>query len=353
MDTLKLADYEYDFPKELIAQKPLDKRDSSKLLVLARGTGAVEHKKYPDIIDYLKPGDCLVINRTKVVPARLYGKKETGGKLEALFLRPQELEAGKSSTALFKPFVDIGKRIIFPGGLTAVVESKTAAGETVVRFEGADPQKILAEAGRMPLPPYIKRAGVQDGLAAFDRQRYQTSYAQFNGSIAAPTAGLHFTEELLAAIEARGVRIARIVLHVGWGTFKPLVSQDISLHQMLPESYEIDAQTAETLNETRKKGSRIVAVGTTSVRTLESAAQRASFDEKGFEAEKKETSLFVYPGHAFKAVDAIATNFHQPHSTPLVMVCAFAGRDKVLAAYNEAVKERYRLFSYGDAMLII
>jgi len=302
-----------------------------------------------------------VLNRTKVVPARLFGKKESGGKIEALFLDPVELKCGGTGRALLKPFLDVGKCIIFHGGLKARVESKTETGETIVRLEGADPQEILCKFGKMPLPPYIKRPGEGDGLASFDREHYQTVYAEYNGSIAAPTAGLHFTPELLSKISAKGINTAKVVLHVGWGTFKPLISNDISKHVMLPESYELSAETAQTLNNCKKNGGRIIAVGTTSVRALESAAGRAGFDEKGFEPFSGETSIFIYPGHRFKAIDAMATNFHQPHSTPLAMVSAFArlpggqasGREKILAAYAEAIKERYRFFSYGDAMLII
>jgi S-adenosylmethionine:tRNA ribosyltransferase-isomerase len=353
MDELNLKNYEYGLPKELIAQRPLEKRDNSRLLVLNRMDGSIQHKKYSEIIDYLNPGDCLVLNRTKVVPARLLGKKETGGKVEALFLNPVELKEGENARALLKPFMDIGKKIIFHGGLRATVESKTDRGETMLKLEGADPQETLREFGKMPLPPYIKRPGEGDGLASFDREHYQTVYAEENGSIAAPTAGLHFTPELINKITEKGIKVAKVVLHVGWGTFKPLVSEDISKHVMLPESYELSPETSETLNAVRKSGGRIVAVGTTSVRALESAALNDMFDKQGFLPEKKETSIFIYPGHKFKVVDAMATNFHLPCSTPLVMVCALAGRSKILAAYAEAIKEKYRFFSYGDAMLIL
>jgi len=353
MDELKLSSYEYKLPKELIAQRPLLERDRSRLLVLDRSNGALKHAHFADIPDYLSPGDCLVLNRTKVVPARLFGKKETGGKIEALFLDPAELKAGGTGRALLKPFMELGKVIIFHGGLRASVESKTDSGETILRLEGADPQETLREFGKMPLPPYIKRPGEGDGLASFDREHYQTVYAEENGSIAAPTAGLHFTPELLNRITAKGIKTVKVVLHVGWGTFKPLISEDISKHSMLPERYELSPETAQALNECRNNGGRIIAVGTTSVRALESAAGRPGFDEKGFEPFKGETSIFIYPGHKFKAVGALVTNFHQPHSTPLAMASAFAGRERILAAYEEAIKEKYRFFSYGDAMLIL
>ena len=353
MDELSLSKYKYEFPKELIAQRPLDKRDSSRLLVLDRSDGSVQHRKYADIIDYLNAGDCLVLNRTKVVPARLFGKKETGGKIEVLFLNPVELKSGGTARALLKPFMEIGKKIIFKGGLGAQVESKTDGGETILRLEGADPQETLGEFGKMPLPPYIKRPGEGDGLVSFDREHYQTVYAQESGSIAAPTAGLHFTPDLLGRIKEKGINIVKIVLHVGWGTFKPLISEDISKHVMLPESYELSPETAEALNKCRKNGGGIIAVGTTSVRALESAALSEDFESRGFKPVKAETSIFIYPGHKFKAVDRMATNFHLPHSTPLAMVCALAGREKIFKAYAEAIKERYRFFSYGDAMLII
>jgi len=353
MNDLDLSSYEYELPKELIAQRPLDKRDTSRLLVLERLTGTIKHVHYLDIIEFLRPGDCLVLNRTKVIPARIFGKKETGGKIETLFLNPIELKNGGTGRALLKPFMETGKRIIFHGGLNAVVESKTDSGETILRLEGADPQEVLREFGKMPLPPYIKRPGEGDGLVSFDKEHYQTVYAEENGSIAAPTAGLHFTPELISKITAKGINIAKVVLHVGWGTFKPLILKDISKHVMLPERYELSTETAAILNSCRNSGGRVIAVGTTCVRALESAALRPEFYEKGFEPFEGETSIFIYPGHNFKAVDAMATNFHQPHSTPLAMVSAFAGREKILAAYAEAIKGRYRFFSYGDAMLIL
>jgi S-adenosylmethionine:tRNA ribosyltransferase-isomerase len=353
MIDLGLSAYEYDLPKELIAQKPLDKRDGSRLLVLERASGRISHKIFSDITQYLLPGDCLVINRTKVVPARLFGKKETGGKVEALFLDPANIKRGGAAAALLKPFVESGKTIYFPGGLTAKVESKTKDGETVLKLDGAEPLEVLNASGIMPLPPYIKRRADSNELTGYDKERYQTVFAEENGSIAAPTAGLHFTPELIKKISNAGVESAKIVLHVGWGTFKPVTAYDISKHVMLPERYEIDEDAARKLDSARGKGKRIIAVGTTTVRTLESAAGAGNFDVEGFIPQKNETSIFIYPGHVFKAVDCMVTNFHLPHSTPFAMVCAFAGRENIFKAYAEAVKEKYRFYSYGDAMLII
>jgi len=353
MNELNLSSYEYDLPKELIAQKPQDKRDESRLLVLDRASGVVSHKIFSDMAGYLRPGDCLVMNRTKVVPARLFGKKETGGKVEALFLDPAGIRPGLAAEALLKPFIEPGKSINFPGGLKAFVENKTVSGGYVLRLEGADPLETLSKYGLMPLPPYIKRKDVDGELSAFDRSRYQTVYAEEDGSIAAPTAGLHFTDTLIDNIEAVGVSVVKITLHVGWGTFRPVVSEDISKHTMLAESFEISGDAAAALNACRGAGGRVVAVGTTTVRALESAAGRAGFETDGFEPVKSETSIFIYPGHKFKAVGSMITNFHLPHSTPLAMVSAFAGRDRILAAYAQAIKEKYRFYSYGDAMLIL
>lgn len=342
-----LSAYDFEVPPELIAQEPLAERDASRLLVLHRRTGALEHRLFRDIVGYLAPGDCLVINQTRVVPVRLRGAKETGGGVDALLLDPREF-AGGTVRALVKPRVGPGTSITFAGGVTARVQEKTPAGETVLSFHGPELDALVASAGQMPLPPYIKRDKGGDARAAADRHRYQTVYAASSGSIAAPTAGLHFTEPLLNRVRDVGVDIARITLHVGWGTFRPLVAQTVTDHVMLPERYEVTPAAAEAVNRARRTGKRVIAVGTTSVRTLESAGAGGELI-----AGAGETSLFIHPGHTFKIVTGLITNFHQPQSTPLVLTSAFAGRRAMLDAYREAVSRGYRFFSYGDAMLIL
>lgn len=338
--------YDYQLPPELVAQEPAAQRDGSRLLVLDRASGARSHRVFADIVEYFHPGDCLVINRTRVVPVRLFGKKETGGKAEVLFLSIHPREDG-SYAALIKPFLLPGKKILLPDGLSAEILGKTEKGETLLRLSGGDLVDILSRHGFMPLPPYIKRKDA--GKATADRERYQTVYAKDNGSIAAPTAGLHFTDPLLARLREQGVAVAEVVLHVGWGTFKPVVADNIDEHTMLPEHYTIDAAAAAAVNAAREAGKRVFAVGTTSVRSIESAA---SADGR-LSPSSGETSLFIRPGYRFKVVDALVTNFHLPHSTPLFMACAFAGRTTILDAYGEAIERRYRFFSYGDAMLIL
>lgn len=347
METQKLSEYNFDLPKELIAQNPSEKRDESRLLVLNRKTGKIEHRQFRDIIEYLQPGDCLVLNKTKVFPARLFGKKETGGKVEALFLRNI---GGNQWLALVKPFLEEGKKIIFPEGLTADIKGKTPLGEVVLELNNPGLESILQDHGRMPLPPYIKREGSFGDKDTPDRQRYQTVFAQEEGSIAAPTAGLHFTEKLLESIKERGVDIAEIVLHVGWGTFRPIISEELYNHKMLPEAYEIPAEAISKIRKA-KSGGRIVVVGTTSCRALETEAGYVL--NGGRNILRGETEIFIYPGHKFAVPDVFLTNFHLPKSTPLMMTSAFAGREFVLKAYSEAIKMRYRFFSYGDAMLIL
>ena len=339
---MKTHDFWYDLPEELIAQTPLEKRDTSRLLAMDRQTGALAHRHFYDIIDYLNPGDCLVMNDSRVLPARLLGHRPTGGAVEVLLLR--DLGGGKWE-CLTKPGkkTQLGQEIIFGDGqLTATVDSVQEDGNRVVEFhyEGIF-LEILEQLGKMPLPPYIKAE-----LA--DQERYQTVYSREVGSAAAPTAGLHFTKELLEKIEKKGIRLAYVTLHVGLGTFRPVKAEEISQHHMHAELCMISQETADILNQTKAAGGRIVCVGTTSCRTLESLVN----EDGSFEPRSKWTEIFIYPGYQFKAMDALITNFHLPESTLVMLVSAFAGREHVLNAYNEAVKERYRFFSFGDAMYI-
>lgn len=339
---MKTHDFWYDLPEELIAQTPLEKRDTSRLLAMDRQTGALAHRHFFDIIDYLNPGDCLVMNDSRVLPARLLGHRPTGGAVEVLLLR--DLGGGKWE-CLTKPGkkTQPGQEIIFGDGqLTATVDSVQEDGNRVVEFhyEGIF-LEILEQLGKMPLPPYIKAE-----LA--NQERYQTVYSREVGSAAAPTAGLHFTKELLEKIEKKGIRLAYVTLHVGLGTFRPVKAEEISQHHMHAELCMISQETADILNQTNAAGGRIVCVGTTSCRTLESLVN----EDGSFEPRSKWTEIFIYPGYQFKAMDALITNFHLPESTLVMLVSAFAGREHVLNAYNEAVKERYRFFSFGDAMYI-
>jgi S-adenosylmethionine:tRNA ribosyltransferase-isomerase len=346
---LQLSQYDYELPPELIAQEPAAARDHSRLLVLDRTTGAVSHRVFADIVEYLRPGDCLVINRTRVVPARLFGSKETGGKAEALFLRFVP-DGDGLYPALVRPFLQTGKRLRFPGGLSATVAGKNERGEMLLQLSGSGLVDVLTEHGHMPLPPYIKRK--DETHAVQDRERYQTVYAREQGSVAAPTAGLHFTGDLLAQVRARGIAVAEVVLHVGWGTFRPVVAADVRDHTMLPEYFVIDPATAAAINTCKAAGGRVVGVGTTSVRALESAAAVAAAGEVVSPC-ARETSIFIYPGYRFRVIDALVTNFHLPHSTPLLMASAFGGRTRLLAAYREAIEKKYRFYSYGDAMFIL
>lgn len=341
---MELSDFNYELPEELIAQDPLLKRSDSRLMVVHRDTGEIEHKHFSDVIDYLNPGDCLVINETKVIPARLMGvKKETGAVIEVLLLK-------NKGNNIWETLVKPGKKMkpgavvtfgdgILKGEVLEVVED----GNRLIKFsyEGIW-EEILDSLGEMPLPPYITHK-------LEDKNRYQTVYAKNSGSAAAPTAGLHFTEELLKKIEDKGVKIARLTLHVGLGTFRPVKVEKIEEHHMHSEFYMISEECAELVNETRKNGGRIVAVGTTSTRTLESAA-----DSEGNLAPCSGwTDIFIYPGYKFKCVNSLITNFHLPESTLIMLVSAFYDREKVLDAYKEAVKERYRFFSFGDASMFI
>ena len=339
---MRTQDFWYDLPEELIAQTPLQQRDSSRLLVLDKETGETQHRHFYDIIDFLQAGDCLVMNNSRVLPARLLGHRPTGGAVEVLLLRDL---GDKKWECLCKPGrkMQVGNEVIFGNGeLTAVVTDVQEDGNRVVefRYEGIF-LEVLERLGKMPLPPYIKAE-----LA--DQERYQTVYSKEVGSAAAPTAGLHWTNELLEKARAKGVTTTFVTLHVGLGTFRPVKAESISEHHMHSELCMISEETAKILNETKAKGGRIVCVGTTSCRTLESLVN----EDGTFEARSKWTEIFIYPGYTFKAMDALITNFHLPESTLVMLVSAFAGREHVLAAYEEAVKEKYRFFSFGDAMYI-
>ena len=341
---MKTSDFYYDLPEELIAQDPLEDRTASKLLVLDRKTGAVKHKIFSDVIDYLNEGDCLVINSTRVIPARLIGEKEgTGGKVEVLLLKRRANDVWET---LVKPGKKLkpGAKITFGDGrLRAEVLEVVEEGNRLVKFyyEGIF-EEILDSLGEMPLPPYITHK-------LEDKEMYQTVYAKFDGSAAAPTAGLHFTKELLNKIEEKGIKIASITLHVGLGTFRPVKVDDVNNHHMHTEWYEVNAEAAEIINETKRNGGRVICVGTTSCRTIESVA-----DENGYmKAKTDETDIFIYPGYKFKVMDGLITNFHLPESTLVMLVSAFAGKENVLSAYETAVKEKYRFFSFGDAMILI
>lgn len=343
MEQLLKKDFYFDLPEELIAQDPLTDRSSSRLLVLDKESGMVEHHIFKDIIHFLEPGDCLVLNNTKVIPARLIGHKEdTGAAIEVLLLK--HLEDGTWET-LVKPGKKArpGARIVFGDGLlTAEVEDIMEEGNRKIRFEYEGVfEEILDQLGEMPLPPYITHK-------LQDKNRYQTVYAKYEGSAAAPTAGLHFTPELLDALEKKGVKLAYVTLHVGLGTFRPVKEDNLLNHHMHTEYYQVSAEAAEMINSTKARGNRVICVGTTSCRTIESAA-----DEKGhLEESSGDTSIFIYPGYQFKVLDGLITNFHLPESTLVMLVSALAGREHVLAAYEEAIKERYRFFSFGDAMFI-
>ncbi len=340
---MKTHDFWYDLPEELIAQTPLQQRDTSRLMVLERQTGEVSHRHFYDIIDYLQPGDCLVMNDSRVLPARLLGHRLTGGAVEVLLLRDL---GNKKWECLCKPGrkMQVGSQVVFGNGeLTAVVTDVKEDGNRIVDFsyEGIF-LEVLERLGKMPLPPYIKEE-------LQDQERYQTVYSKEVGSAAAPTAGLHFTPELLDKIRAKGVNTAFVTLHVGLGTFRPVKAEDILDHHMHAELCMMSTETANILNKTKKSGGRIICVGTTSCRTLESLVNT----DGTFEAKSKWTEIFIYPGYQFKAMQGLITNFHLPESTLVMLVSAFASREKVLSAYKEAVREHYRFFSFGDAMLVV
>lgn len=378
---MEVKDFYYDLPEELIAQDPLEKRDESRFMVIHRDTGEIEHRKFHDIIEYLNPGDCLVINDTKVIPARLLGEKEeTGAAIEVLLLkdaseRYAELAKSEKNTRIWECLVKPGKkmkpgaRVVFGKDeatgealLSAEVIDTVEEGNRIIRFEyDGIWEEVLDKLGEMPLPPYITHK-------LQDKTRYQTVYAKNEGSAAAPTAGLHFTNELLKEIEDKGIKIARLTLHVGLGTFRPVKVEKIEDHHMHTEYYELTQEAADIINETRAKGGRVISVGTTSTRTLETigtlqglhkneSAVTSDVKSDSFLQEIKPasgwTNIFIYPGYEFKVVDSLITNFHLPESTLIMLVSAFYNRDDVMAAYEEAVKERYRFFSFGDAMMLL
>lgn len=340
---MKTHDFWYDLPEELIAQTPLTQRDASRLLVLDKESGNVEHKHFYDILDYLKPGDCIVMNDSRVLPARLLGNRPTGGAAELLLLKDL---GDKKWECLAKPGrkLQAGQEVIFGDGkLTATVREVKDDGNRIVKFhyDGIF-LEVLEQLGKMPLPPYITEE-------LEDRERYQTVYSRETGSAAAPTAGLHFTNDLLDKIRQKGVNTAFITLHVGLGTFRPVKAEDIHDHHMHAELCMINKETAELLNATKQSDGRIICVGTTSCRTLESLVN----EDGTFEEKSKWTEIFIYPGYQFKAMNGLITNFHLPESTLVMLVSAFAGRENVLGAYEQAVKAKYRFFSFGDAMLLI
>jgi len=340
---LKVKDFYFELPKELIAQHPVNKRDESRLMIINKTSKEIEHKQFKNIIDYLNPGDCLVLNDTRVLPARLLGTKEgTGGKMEFLLLKRIDINHWET---LVKPGkkAKIGARFVFGNGeLKANVISVSEGGSRIVRFEyDGIFEEILDKLGEMPLPPYITEK-------LQDKERYQTVFSREVGSAAAPTAGLHFTEDLIEKIKAKGIKIAFVTLHVGLGTFRPVKAEVVEEHEMHSEHYMLSSDAAEIINEAKEKGGRIIAVGTTSNRTLESIA-----DENGRVCEKSGwTDIFIYPGYKFKIVNALITNFHLPESTLIMLVSAFAGKDLIMGAYDMAVKEKYRFFSFGDAMFL-
>jgi len=341
--TVRTSDFYYDLPEELIAQTPLEKRDSSRLMMLGRYDGRVEHKHFYDILDALLPGDCLVMNDSRVLPARLLGHRPTGGAIEVLLLRDL---GDKKWECLCKPGkkMQVGSEVVFGSGeLRGKVAEVKEDGNRIIEFafDGIF-LEVLEKLGKMPLPPYIK-------AELEDQERYQTVYSREVGSAAAPTAGLHFTNDLLNKIRNKGVKTAFITLHVGLGTFRPVKAEEISNHHMHSELCMISAETADILNETKANGGRIICVGTTSCRTLESLVN----DDGYFSERSKWTEIFIYPGYQFKAMQGLITNFHLPESTLVMLVSAFAGRENVLSAYQEAVKEKYRFFSFGDAMCIL
>ncbi|MBE6648651.1 MAG: tRNA preQ1(34) S-adenosylmethionine ribosyltransferase-isomerase QueA [Ruminococcaceae bacterium] len=345
MDFTKLSTYDYFLPEELIAQSPAEKRDNSRLLVINKETGNREHKHFFDILDYLKEGDCLVINNTRVIPARIFGKNpRRAGEIETVLLSREKV-SGNVWQCLVKPGkkARIGDVIEYPEGLSGKILNVIEDGVRLIEFNmDTEFYSVLDKIGAMPLPPYITKK-------LEDKERYQTVYALHKGSAAAPTAGLHFTNELLARIKEKGVEVVEILLHVGLGTFRPVKEENILDHKMHKEYIEVTQEAADKINNVRKKGGRVIAVGTTSCRTLESVAD----ENRVIHAYSGDTGIFIYPGYTFKGIDALITNFHLPQSTLLMLISAFAGYDNAMNAYREAVEKQYRFFSFGDAMLII
>jgi S-adenosylmethionine:tRNA ribosyltransferase-isomerase len=349
---MHIKEFDYDLPTALIAQHPAEKRDHSRLMVLNREEKTIEHKSFFEIADYLKEGDVLVLNDTKVIPARLEGKKQTGGKVEVLLLKP--LTNGRAGEWVWRCLVKsskkpgLGSKIVFDQSLTAeMIEEDN--GEYTLAFTCEDTfDRVLDRVGKTPLPPYIKlESDFDQGIV--DRERYQTVFARSRGSVAAPTAGLHFTRRLLHQITGKGVELVYLTLEVGWGTFQPVRVENIEEHRMHEEQFVLHAEAARSINEARQRGSRIVGVGTTTTRLLESVAGEGGRVKAG----KGSTDLFIYPGYTFKAIDCLITNFHVPRSTLIMLVSAFAGREFILEAYRVAIQAKYRFYSYGDAMMII
>ncbi len=341
---MRVADFNYELPKELIAQHPYDKRDEARLMVLNKNEQTIDHKVFKDVIDYLNTGDCLVINNTKVIPARLYGKKDTGANVEFLLLKRIH---GNTWEAMVRPGNKLkpGSRVLFGDGiLKATVLEVLEGGNRKVEFEyDGIFNEILDQIGMMPLPPYITEASREDN------EKYQTVYAKYEGSAAAPTAGLHFTEELLEKIKEKGVEVANVTLHVGIGTFRPVKVETVEEHEMHSEHYYIKKEDAEKINNAKLNGKRVIAVGTTSCRVLESVA-----DDRGMVKEiEGDTSIFIYPGYKFRCIDSLITNFHLPESTLIMLVSSLAGKDFIMKAYKEAVQKEYKFFSFGDAMIIL
>lgn len=340
---MKVSEFNYELPEELIAQTPIEKRDTSRLMILNKKSQTIKHKTFKDIIDYLEPGDVLVRNNTKVIPARLYGKKETGAKVEFLLLNNIE---GDIWECIVRPGnkLHVGTKVSFKEGLLKAKILEVMPGGTrkvEFRYEGIF-NEILDQIGLMPLPPYIHEELKQ-------KDRYQTVYAKYNGSAAAPTAGLHFTNELLEKLQEKGIIIANVTLHVGIGTFRPVKEETVEAHQMHSEHYYIKQEDVDKINQAKKNGKRVIAVGTTSCRVLETVA-----DKKGhIKVAEGDTQIFIYPGYQFKILDGLITNFHLPQSTLLMLVSALAGKDYIMKAYEEAIKEQYRFFSFGDAMFIM
>ena len=340
---MKVSDFDYDLPEELIAQTPIEKRDESRLMVLDREKQTIEHRKFKNIIEYLKPGDVLVRNNTKVIPARIYGKKETGANVEFLLLHNIEEDIWE---CIVRPGnkLHIGTKVIFGDGLlkAEILDIMEGGTRKVKFYYNGIFNEILDKIGLMPLPPYIHEE-------LKEKDRYQTVYAKYEGSAAAPTAGLHFTEELFEDLRKKGIEVANVTLHVGIGTFRPVKEETVEEHKMHTEHFYIKKEDVEKINNAKKEGRRVIAVGTTSCRVLESIA-----DENGFVKETEEdTGIFIYPGYKFKCIDGLITNFHLPQSTLLMLVSALAGKEYIMKAYKEAVKEKYRFFSFGDAMFII
>ena len=340
---MKVTEFDYELPEELIAQTPIEKRDESRLMVLNRKEHTIEHKTFKDIIDYLEPGDCLVRNNTKVIPARIYGKKETGANIEFLLLNNIE---GDIWETIVRPGnkLHIGTKVIFGDGLLTAEILDTMPGGTrkvLFTYEGIF-NEILDKIGLMPLPPYIHKE-------LKEKDRYQTVYAKYEGSAAAPTAGLHFTKELLEKIEQKGIEIANVTLHVGIGTFRPVKEDTVEEHEMHSEHFYIKQEDCDKINKAKKNGKRVIAVGTTSCRVLETIANP---EDGTVEPIESDTQIFIYPGYKFKCIDGLITNFHLPQSTLLMLVSALAGKDYIMKAYKEAVKEKYKFFSFGDAMFI-